>query len=118
VAEIVWSPQAIEDVESIRDFIGRDSPTYGALVAARLVDSVERLGQFLDSGRVRRSFRTLACERFSGAIIESCTALHGVRSRLLRCFTDPACSLSMSHSALATPANSALHATTRFEVSE
>ena len=43
VAEIVWSPQAIEDVESIRDFIGRDSPAYGALIAIRLVDSVERL---------------------------------------------------------------------------
>jgi plasmid stabilization system protein ParE len=52
VAEIVWSPQAISDVESIRSFIGRDSVLYAELVVARLISAVERAGAFRDSGRV------------------------------------------------------------------
>jgi toxin ParE1/3/4 len=92
VAEIVWSPQAIEDVESIRDFIGRDSPAYSVLIAARLVDSVERLAQFPDSGRVVPEFQEPGLRevlwrnyrivyRTSGARIEVVTVFHG--SRLL-----------------------------------
>ena len=90
VAEIVWSPQAIEDVESIRDFIGRDSPTYGTLVAARLIDSVERLAQFPNSGRVVPEFQNPELRevlwrnyrvvyRVSGGRIEVVTVFHGSR---------------------------------------
>lgn len=90
MAEIVWSPQAIDDVESIRDFIGRDSPTYGALVAARLVDSVERLGQFPDSGRVVPEFQDPGLRevlwrnyrvvyRTSRGHVEVVTVFHGSR---------------------------------------
>jgi plasmid stabilization system protein ParE len=52
VADIVWSPQAIADVESIKTFISRDSELYAQLVVARLVSAVERVGEFPDSGRV------------------------------------------------------------------
>ena len=52
MVEIVWSPRSIDDVESIRDYIGRDSPWYGALIAAEIIQSVERLGRFPESGRV------------------------------------------------------------------
>ncbi len=56
MAEIIWSPQAIDDVESIRDFTGRESPHYGVLVAARIVISVERLARFPESGRIVPEF--------------------------------------------------------------
>jgi len=52
VAEIRWSPQAISDLESIQEFIGRDSPHYARLVATRIIAAVERAGEFPDSGRV------------------------------------------------------------------
>jgi plasmid stabilization system protein ParE len=52
VAEIVWSPQAIVDVEAIKSFIGRDSALYAELVVARLVSAAERAGEFPDSGRI------------------------------------------------------------------
>lgn len=52
MGEIRWSPQAIADIEAIRDFISRDSPAYGALVAARIVSAVERLALFPESGRI------------------------------------------------------------------
>ncbi len=49
---IIWSPQALLDLESIRDYIARDSPLYAELVVRRLVVTVERLGTFPESGRV------------------------------------------------------------------
>jgi toxin ParE1/3/4 len=57
VAEVYWSLQAISDVESIRDFVSRDSPSYGTLLAGRIVDSVERLGRFPESGRIVPEFQ-------------------------------------------------------------
>ena len=49
---IVWSPQAIRDVESIRAFIVQDSLAYAELTAERLVFAVERLQEFPESGRI------------------------------------------------------------------
>jgi toxin ParE1/3/4 len=50
VISVIWSPQAIRDVESIRAFIARDSPSYADLEARRIVAAVERLGAFPESG--------------------------------------------------------------------
>lgn len=52
MTSIVWSPQALLDLESIRDYIARDSPRYAELVLRRLVVAVERLGSFPESGRI------------------------------------------------------------------
>jgi toxin ParE1/3/4 len=52
VTPIIWSPQAIRDVESIRAFIAQDSPSYAELVARRLIAATERLQSFPESGRV------------------------------------------------------------------
>jgi plasmid stabilization system protein ParE len=49
---IVWTLQAIEDVEGIRDFVARDSPHYASLLAQRLVGAVEHLSRFPESGRI------------------------------------------------------------------
>lgn len=46
MTRVLWTLQAVEDVEAIRDFIARDSPHYAALTAERIVDSVERLKEF------------------------------------------------------------------------
>ena len=52
MTRIVWTLQAIEDVEAISAYIARDSPHYAALMAERIVESVERLKEFPRSGRV------------------------------------------------------------------
>lgn len=52
MTRIVWTHQAIEDVEAIRSFIARDSPHYASLTAERIVSSVDRLQDFPLSGRV------------------------------------------------------------------
>lgn len=51
MTSLIWSPQAIRDVESIRAFIAQDSPSYADLEARRVVSAVERLRSFLESGR-------------------------------------------------------------------
>lgn len=91
--EVVWSPQAISDVESIRDYISRDSPHYGTLVARHIVDAIERLRSFPESGRIVpeleestlrevlwRDYRIVY--RCSPEVVEIVTVFHG--ARLLR----------------------------------
>jgi toxin ParE1/3/4 len=52
VTQIIWSPQAIEDVEAIRTYVARDSPRYADLLVERLVSAVEGLAPDPLSGRV------------------------------------------------------------------
>ena len=48
---IVWSPQALRDIESIRTYIAQDSPRVAELVVGRIIQAVERLIIFPESGR-------------------------------------------------------------------
>ncbi len=50
--EIRWTPQAVEDIEAIRQYVGRDSAHYADLLVRRLVKAVERIHEFPKSGRV------------------------------------------------------------------
>jgi len=52
VTEVRWTEQAVEDLRAIREFIERDSPRYGRLVAERLFEATARLEMFPRSGRV------------------------------------------------------------------
>jgi plasmid stabilization system protein ParE len=52
VTRLVWTAEAIGDVEAIRDYIGRTSPRYGALTAARLIQAMDPIRQFPESGRI------------------------------------------------------------------
>jgi toxin ParE1/3/4 len=52
VTRLVWTAEAVSDVESIRDLITRSSPHYGNVVAARLVESLARMHDLPNSGRI------------------------------------------------------------------
>jgi toxin ParE1/3/4 len=51
VTVVRWTDQAVQDLQSIREFIERDSPRYGRLVAERLYDATSRIEAFPMSGR-------------------------------------------------------------------
>jgi plasmid stabilization system protein ParE len=51
VTRVVWSAQAVRDIESIRGFIAQDSAAYADFEAHRIVAAVERLQAFPESGR-------------------------------------------------------------------
>ena len=52
MTKLIWSPQSFRDLESIRDYVAADSPRYAALVVERIIQGVERLASFPESGRV------------------------------------------------------------------
>lgn len=41
--KVVWSPEAIEDVEAIAEYIGRDSEFYARAVATLIESIADRL---------------------------------------------------------------------------
>lgn len=52
MADLSWAPQALDDLDSIAEFIGRDSRHFALLFTANVFSLVERLGDFPQSGRV------------------------------------------------------------------
>lgn len=52
MARLRWTAKAVADLEAIRDYIGRSSPRYGALVANRLARACGQLRGHPASGRI------------------------------------------------------------------
>lgn len=50
--KVIWSEQALLDVEHIRDYIALDSPAYAQPFIERIVDATRHLPQFPHSGRL------------------------------------------------------------------
>lgn len=43
--QIIWTPQALDDLQAIRDFIARDAPRRANEFVSRLIDSTDVLQQ-------------------------------------------------------------------------
>ena len=52
MTQVIWSPRAVRDLDSIHEYVARDSSIYADLVIQRLVHSAERLREFPNLGRV------------------------------------------------------------------
>ena len=52
MAEIRWTPQAIEDIENIAKYIANDSPKYAAIQVEEFFDAALILEDFPHSGRI------------------------------------------------------------------
>jgi toxin ParE1/3/4 len=52
---IRWSPTAVSDLESIRNYIAKDSPAAAGRVSRRIKEAVNRLINFPLSGRAGRA---------------------------------------------------------------
>jgi addiction module RelE/StbE family toxin len=53
---VVWSPRALDDIDSIASYIARDSAAYASAVVARIIKSTRTLRRFPFSGRVVPEF--------------------------------------------------------------
>lgn len=49
---LAWSPEAIEDIESIASYIERDSDWYAKAVTTRIIETAEAILQFPELGRI------------------------------------------------------------------
>ncbi len=90
---VIWTRQAVEDVEAIKAYVARDSEHYATFLADRLVAAIERLERFPQSGRIvpevgDESLREVIHEnyrlvyRVRADSVEVVTVYHG--TRLLR----------------------------------
>lgn len=54
--EVIWSAEAIEDIDSIAEYIARDSRFYAAAVVNKLLASARELESHAEIGRVVPEF--------------------------------------------------------------
>jgi len=52
MGQVIWAPSALEDVDSIAEYIARDSAEQAALVVTRFIEATQRLAEFPLSGRI------------------------------------------------------------------
>ena len=52
MAEVIWAPSALRDVDDIAEFISKDSPEQAALFIERLIEKTDRLASYPLSGRI------------------------------------------------------------------
>ena len=50
--KIIWAPSALKDVDSIAEYIKRDSADQAALFVTRIIEMIDHLEEFPHSGRV------------------------------------------------------------------
>ena len=90
MSRVVWTRQAILDVEAIRNYISRDSQRYATVVVDQIVTAVDWLERFPRSGRrvperPGSELRELLCAsyrivyRVSGDLVEVVTVFHEAR---------------------------------------
>ena len=88
--EVVWSPAALDDIESLADYIARDSEYYARAVVDKILDLSRRLKDFPYSGRIvpeledatireRFVYSYRVIYRLQGARITILAILHGKR---------------------------------------
>jgi addiction module RelE/StbE family toxin len=51
-AKLIWSEEALEDIESIATYIEKDSPVYAKSVVSKFFEKVELLPDFQKMGRI------------------------------------------------------------------
>jgi len=90
MAQVRWTSQAVDDIESIAEFISQDSIHYASLFVSDILAAVERLEHFPQIGRVVPELNDLVIReiilgdyrivyRLSGEIAEVLTVFHGGR---------------------------------------
>lgn len=90
MAKIKWTPQALDDVEDIANFIARDSAYYAGIFTVKIFEAVERVELFTESGRIvpelnRKEIREIILGdyriiyRVKEDIVEILTVYHSAR---------------------------------------
>jgi plasmid stabilization system protein ParE len=51
MAEVIWSDEALSDLQAIGEYFERTSPPYAAAIVRKLYDSAEYLGEHPKLGR-------------------------------------------------------------------
>jgi toxin ParE1/3/4 len=85
-----WSPEAVQDIESIAEYIGRDSPRYAVAVVDKIVATGLKIERSPKAGRITPEFGLNAIRersvfsyriiyRICGDVVTIATVIHGKR---------------------------------------
>jgi addiction module RelE/StbE family toxin len=69
MVKVIWSPSALDDIDSIAEYISKDSVDQASFFIARLIEATDRLQMFPQSGRVipeldNQSCREIFCSSY------------------------------------------------------
>ena len=84
MAQLRWTPQAADDLESITEFIAADSPHYASLFAISIITAVERLESFPELGR---SVPELSDPKIRELLLGNYRIIYRVNARLIEILT-------------------------------
>ncbi len=90
MVRLIWSPDAAADLEAICDYIAKDSEYYARVFAQGVINAVERLLIFPESGRIvpeynQKDLREIIFQnyrivyRIKSDAVEIVTITHGAR---------------------------------------
>ena len=90
MVRIIWSPDAAVDLETICDYIAKDSEHYARLFAQGIINVIERLLIFPESGRIvpeynQKDLREIIFQNYrivymiKSDTVEIVTITHGAR---------------------------------------
>lgn len=88
--KIIWSPHATQNLLDIAAFIMRDSINYATIFVQRVIDSIEILSEFPETGRIVPEYQNPNIRekilgnyrivyRLKGETLEIVTVIHGSR---------------------------------------
>ena len=52
MTRVFWTPQARDDLQTLHDYIAKDSLHYAGVVVDRVIDAMGRISNFPESGRI------------------------------------------------------------------
>lgn len=61
MARVIWAPSALRDIESIAEYIGRDSVDQAVLFVERIIELTDSLQNFPQSGRIIPEIKKKSC---------------------------------------------------------
>ena len=61
MGKIIWAPLALKDIDSIAQYIERDSVDQAALFVSRVIEMTDQLEYFPESGRIIPEIKNKNC---------------------------------------------------------
>ena len=77
---VTWSPEALDDVEAIAEYIERDSPIYARAVVQKILATTRKLQRFPRAGRI---VPELGDDAIRELLVYSYRVIYRVRERVV-----------------------------------
>ena len=61
MGKIIWAPSALKDIDSIAEYIERDSVDQASLFVSRIIEMTDQLQYFPESGRIIPEIKNKDC---------------------------------------------------------